>query len=110
MVRKNTMNGRHPKRQDCSLQTTRGNCERGRDNDGIRNVMKQYYARIIVNRLAGNGATICFFFFFTVGPAPLADFASPAPSRRAYFPARGPTMLHTTHTLSLFTLHYSSTS
>ena len=61
MVRKITMNGRRSKRQNCSLQTTRGNCERGRDDDGIRSVMKQYYARLIVHRSAGDGATICFF-------------------------------------------------
>ena len=67
MVRKITMNGRRVKRQNCSLQTTRGNCERGRENDGIQDVMKQYYASIIVYRLAGDGATICFFLFFSSG-------------------------------------------
>ena len=91
MVRKSTMNGIRAKRQNCSLQTTRGNCEWGQDIDGIQSVIKHYYARILVHRSAGDGATICFLFFH-VGPSPLADFASPAPSRRAYFPARGPTM------------------
>ena len=47
MVRKNTMNGGRAKRHNCCMQTTRGNCEQGRDNDG----------------LAGDGATIYSFFF-----------------------------------------------
>ena len=49
--------------------------------------MKHYYARIIVHRLVGYGATI-YSFIFSVGPAPLADFASPAPSQRARALAR----------------------
>ena len=63
------------------------------NGDGIiQGVMKQYYASITIQRLAGNGATICFLFF-SVGPTLLADFARPAPSWRACFTARGPTMV-----------------
>ena len=88
MERKNTMNGRHAKRQNCSLQTTKGNCKRGRDNDGIRNVVKQYYARIIVHRLAGDGATI-YFYFFSCGPRSARGFCEPGSEPARIFSGSG---------------------
>ena len=94
MVRKNTMNGRHAKRQNCSLQTTRGNCERGRDNDGLQRVMKQYYARMITHRLAGDGATIFIYFVFSCGPRSARGFCEPGSEPAHIFSSSGTHYAH----------------